>query len=299
MTATSAATAMSPTPHRTAVPPLRGRIGGGPRSGHYAAPHRYRLHLSPACPDCLRIAITHSLLELGDTLPVTLLPAVPDSPDGEYAALRPLYEASSHQYPGPAAAPALSDGWTGRIVSTHAPDIARDLAERFGERGPVLYPCRARNALEEISRLCAYGIHEAAQNAGRLGADSPEYETALGTLLGALGSFERRLADRDHVLSGELTSADVELWVALVQLDTVHRWHLDAAAVHRIAGHRRLWSYARRLAARPAFGAHLDLDGIARRHHARCRGQEAAGAAVQIVDWTAARRSGPVTPSFG
>ena len=54
MTATSAATAMSPTPHRTAVPPLRGRIGGDPRSGHYAAPHRYRLHLSPACPDWIR-----------------------------------------------------------------------------------------------------------------------------------------------------------------------------------------------------------------------------------------------------
>ncbi|NUR68368.1 MAG: hypothetical protein HOQ47_21655, partial [Streptomyces sp.] len=37
----------------------------------------------------------------------------------------------------------------------------------------------------------------------------------------------------------------------------------------------------------PAFGAHLDLDGIARRHHARCRGLEAAGSAVQILDWAA------------
>ncbi|MGW9071439.1 glutathione S-transferase family protein, partial [Streptomyces yangpuensis] len=28
-------------------------------------------------------------------------------------------------------------------------------------------------------------------------------------------------------------------------------------------------------------------DGIARRHHAHCRGLEAAGAAVQILDWAA------------
>ncbi|MFI9048484.1 glutathione S-transferase C-terminal domain-containing protein [Streptomyces sp. NPDC053427] len=292
MTSASSSSPASP----TAVPSLRGRIGCDARSGHYAAPHRYRLHLSLSCPLCLRIAITHSLLNLGDTLPVTLLPAVPDGPGGEFSALRPLYEASSHQHPGPASAPALSDGWTGRIVSTHTPDILRDLAERFGGAGPVLYPDHAQNDIDAIGRLCERDINEAAQSAGRLGTDSTEYGTALGTLLDALRSLESGLADREYVLGDELTSADVQLWVTLVQLDTVHRWHLDAAAVHRIADHRRLWSYARRLAADPAFGAHLDLDGIAHRHHARCQGQEAAGAAVQIVDWTAALRSGPVTP---
>ncbi|MGW1378383.1 glutathione S-transferase C-terminal domain-containing protein [Streptomyces sp. NPDC002446] len=281
--ATSAASAAS----QTAAPSLRGRIGCDARSGHYAVPHRYRLHLTLSCPHCLGIAITHSLLDLGETLPVTLLPAVPDAPDGGYAALRPLYEASAHQYAGPAAAPVLSDGWTGRIVSTHTPDILRDLAERFGGRGPVLFPRDARDGIEAVGRLCEQGINEAAQRAGRFGIGSPAYGAALETLLRALDSLDRLLADRDHVLGGELTAADVQLWVTLVQLDTVHRWHLDAAAVHRIAGHRRLWSYARRLAALPAFGSHLDLDGIARRHHARCQGREAAGAAVQILDWSA------------
>lgn len=73
--------------------------------------------------------------------------------------------------------------------------------------------------------------------------------------------------------------------MTLLQLDTVHRHHLDAAAVTRIAGHRRLRTYARRLAEQPAFGTRLDLDGIARRHRADCRGAEAAGAATQIADW--------------
>ncbi|GAB2962600.1 hypothetical protein GCM10027075_72970 [Streptomyces heilongjiangensis] len=56
--------------------------------------------------------------------------------------------------------------------------------------------------------------------------------------------------------------------------------------VQRIADHPHLWAYARRLAAHPAFGIHLDLDGIARRHHAHCRGLEAAGVAVRSVDWS-------------
>ncbi|MER6129933.1 glutathione S-transferase C-terminal domain-containing protein [Streptomyces sp. NPDC001795] len=271
----------------TAVPSFRSRIGGDARSGYYAAPQRYRLHLALSCPHCLQIAITHSLLGLDDTLPVTLLPALPDASDGGHLALRPLYEASSHQYPGPAVAPVLSDNWTGTIVSTHTPDILRDLARRFGGHGPDLYPRGAEKAIETVGRLCEQGITWAAQRAGQSDGDPAARDTALATLLRTLDVLEWKLASREHVLGGELTLGDVQLWVALVQLDTVHRHHLDAAAVHRITEHPHVWAYARRLAAHPAFGSRLDLDGIARRHHAHCRGTEAAGAAVQIVDWMA------------
>ncbi|MEU3408392.1 glutathione S-transferase C-terminal domain-containing protein [Streptomyces sp. NPDC006670] len=268
-----------------AVPSFRSRIGRDARSGYPAVPHRYRLHLSPSGPSCLRIAITHSLLGLDEVLPVTPLPAVPDAPDGGHLALRALYQASAHLYPGPAVAPVLSDDWTGRIVSTHAPDILEDLGRRFDTRGPRLHPEGADRRIEAVGRLCEQGVDAAAQRAGRAGADPAAREAALTVLLRSLGALERRLACAPYVLGGELTAADVRLWVTLVQLDTVHRWHLDAAAVYRLTDHPRLWSYARRLAAHPAFAPHLDLDGIARRHHARCRGEEAAGAAIRIVAW--------------
>jgi putative glutathione S-transferase len=279
---------MPATPLTTVPPSFRGRIGCDTNSGYYAVPRRYRLHLSLSCPHCLRIAITHSLLGLDDTLPLVLLPAVPDSPDGGHSLLRPLYEASSHRHPGPAVAPVLSDTWTGRIVTTHPSHILRDLARCFGDDGPErldLYPHGAQEEIEAVERLCEHGINEAAQHAGQADADATARHTALSSLLRVLGSLEWRLAQQDFVLGDEITAADVRLWVALVQLDTVHRLHLDAAAVHRIADHPHLWTYARRLAAHPAFGRHLDLDGITHRHHARCQGLEAAGAAVQILDW--------------
>lgn len=279
--------ALTALPSAQPVPAFRGRIGSDARSGHYAVPRRYRLHLSLSCPRCLRIAITHSLLGLEDVCPVTLLPAVPDGPGGEHSALRPLYEASAHRYAGAAVAPVLSDDWSGRIVSTHAPDIMRDLARHFGGGHPVLYPRGTDAEIEGVQRLCAQGIDEAAQRAGRADAEAEERADSLASLLRTLRSLEGRLAQQGQLLGDQLTAADVELWVALVQLDTVHRWHLDATAVHRIADHPHLWAYARRLAAHPAFGPHLDLDGIARRHHAHCRGLEAAGAAVQILDWDA------------
>jgi putative glutathione S-transferase len=280
-------TPLAAVPAYRPAPAFRGRIGRDARSGHYAVPRRYRLHLSTTCPDCLRIAVTHSLLGLDEVCPVTFLSAVPDCAGGGHSALRPLYEASAHRYSGPAAAPVLSDDWSGRIVSTHAPDIMRDLARHFGEGRLELYPGGAESEIEAVERMCAQGIEEAGQRAGAAGAEPAERDAALDRLLETLGALDRWLDGRSYLIRDELTAADVELWVSLVQLDTVHRNHLDAAAVQRIADHPALWAYARHLTAHPAFGAQLDLDGIARRHHAHCRGLEAAGAAVQILDWAA------------
>lgn len=249
-------------PAPPAGPSFRSRIGGDARSGYYAVPHRYRLHLSPSCPDCLEIAATHGLLGLAGTLPVTWLPAVPDAPDGGHLALRPLYEASWHQHTGPAVAPVLSDGWTGRIVSTHAPDILRDLARRFGGRDHDLHPYGADEEIRAVGRLCE-DLLASARRAGEPGAGAEARETAVTGLLGALGALEGRLAVRGYVLGDRPTAADVRLWVTLVRLDVVHAGHLDAATARRVAGHPRLWAYARGLAEPPASGTHLDVDGAA------------------------------------
>ncbi len=74
----------------------------------------------------------------------------------------------------------LSDDWSGRIVSTHAPDIMRDLARHFGESGPRLYPCEAESEIEAVERLCAQGIEDAAQRAGAAGVEQAERDEALG-----------------------------------------------------------------------------------------------------------------------
>lgn len=131
----------------------------------------------------------------------------------------------------------LSDDWTGRIVSTHAPDIVQDLTRRFGVSGPRLYPDGADAGIEEVGRLCEQGINASAQRAGQYGSGAAARDAALDALLRGLGVLERRLTSTDYLLGEHLTAADVQLWVTLVQLDTVHRWHLDAAAVYRITDH--------------------------------------------------------------
>ncbi|MFE6637001.1 glutathione S-transferase C-terminal domain-containing protein [Streptomyces tendae] len=211
------------------APAFRGRIGRDPSSGHYAVPRRYRLHLSPGHDDCLGIAVVHRLLGLDEICPVTLLDPNPDCPDGGYAALRPLYEASAHHYRGPAVAPVLSDGWSGRIVSTHARDIMRDLARSFTPAaGPVLYPRGAEAEIAAVEELCGLAADPAA-------------------LPGALELLERRLTTHSHVVGDRLTAADVEVWAALVRHD----------APRLQDGHPALRTHVRRLTAHPAFGRHL------------------------------------------
>ncbi|MDT0609022.1 glutathione S-transferase C-terminal domain-containing protein [Streptomyces lancefieldiae] len=213
----------------TPAPAFRGRIGRDPRSGHYAVPRRYRLHLAPDHDDCLRIAVVHGLLGLDRVCPVTVLDAVPDCSDGGHSVLRPLYEASAHRYRGPAVAPVLSDHWSGRIVSTHARDIMRDLARYFTPAaGPVLYPAGAEAEIEGVELLCARTADPAA-------------------LPDVLDLLERRLTAHAYVLGDRPTAADVEVWVALVRHDSPRR----------AADHPALWSHVRRLTAHPAFGRHL------------------------------------------
>ncbi|MEV4560377.1 glutathione S-transferase C-terminal domain-containing protein [Kitasatospora sp. NPDC049285] len=246
-----------PVPFPSAVPAFRSRIGRDADSGYPAVPHRYRLHLVRTDPPCRWLAVTHALLGLDEILPTDILPDLPDAPDGGYRALRPLYEAGAHRHPGPARPPALSDGWTGRIVSTDPYAIACDLARRFDRTGADLLPAGTETAVAAIDRLSARGIESAAGQAATA-ADPAVRAAALRTLLHSLDTVERRLAEGRGLLDGPLTLADVRLWAALHQLDTVHLRGLGSAAAQQVADHPRTWGYTRGLAAHPAFARHVD-----------------------------------------
>ncbi|MCK1798157.1 glutathione S-transferase family protein [Streptomyces sp. XM4193] len=264
------------------TPGFNGRLGDARSGGFYPAPQRYGLHLALSCPSGLRIAITHALLRLEDRVALHLLPPVPGE-GGDHPELRPWYQASRHGHPGPYTAPLLTDAWTGRIVSDRPGDIVTDLATHYGDARELL-PVGAsqRSLARELAELFDRDIGEAAGLAGEAGPGAAE---ALERLLTALGSLETLLERRPYTLGERLTTTDVHLWTTLVRLDHVDRWHLDAAATRRIAAHPRLWSCARRLLALPEFGQQLRTSDILSRHHVHCRGLEAAGAAVRIIDW--------------
>jgi putative glutathione S-transferase len=260
------------------------RIGVDLAGGFYPAPHRYQVYLSAGCPQSLRVSITLGLLALTDSVTTTLLPQPAGIPD-PLASLRSAYEATRHHYDGPLTVPALSDRWSGRIISNHTPDILRDLADHLSGHDraglPRLRPPALVADIEAVRRLLDEDIAQAAQRAGAAPASHRQGE-ALETLLAALELLDRQLASGPYALGDELTAADVDLWVTLVHLDIVDRLHLDADAVRAIARHDRLWAYVRHLHGHPAFHDNLHTDHMARLHRHTCRGPESSGAAIKL-----------------
>ncbi|MCZ4123402.1 glutathione S-transferase C-terminal domain-containing protein [Streptomyces sp. H39-S7] len=260
------------------------RIGVDLAGGFYPAPGRYQVYLTPGCPRSLRVAITLDLLALTDTVATTLVPVSAGTPD-PLASLRSAYEAARYHYDGPLTVPALTDRWSGRVVSNHTPDILRDLADHFAAPGcadlPRLRPQALVTDIDAIRHLLDEDIAEAAQRAGAAPASHRQGE-ALETLLAALELLDRQLAAGPYALGDELTAADVDLWATLVHLDLVDRLHLDADAVRAIARHDHLWAYVRRLHGHPAFGDNLHTDRMARLHRRTCRGPESSGAAIEL-----------------
>ncbi|CAM5366214.1 hypothetical protein SAVIM338S_01451 [Streptomyces avidinii] len=109
-------------PHARPARPLRGRIG----AGFSPVPHRYRLYLgADDCPSCLGVAAALADLGLRDAVAVTVLR--PGRDTAGHDALRRAYEATGHRDDGTLTVPALCDGWSGRVVSNHTPDILEDL----------------------------------------------------------------------------------------------------------------------------------------------------------------------------
>ncbi|MFB6824284.1 hypothetical protein ACFCXA_22145 [Streptomyces virginiae] len=111
----------TPLPRTGSAPAPRGRIG----AGFSPVPHRYHLYLRVACPHSLRITDTLTELGLADAITTTVLGTDPRA--AEYTALRLAYEATGHHFDGTLTVPALVDGWSGRVVSDHTPDILDDL----------------------------------------------------------------------------------------------------------------------------------------------------------------------------
>lgn len=217
-------------------PRFDSRIGVGLAGGFYPAPHRYELFLSASCPRSQRISITLGLLGLQDSVATTLLTHPSGTPEA-FASLRSAYEATVHHYDGPLTAPALCDRWSGRIVSNHTPDILRDLAgllSGHNEACPsALHPPELAADIEALRELLDRKVTPSAR---------PSERSA------ALDLMERRLSLHPYALGTELTAADVDLWVALVQ-----------PGANFLRPYPLLQDFVRRLGDHPAFPSANDV----------------------------------------
>jgi putative glutathione S-transferase len=264
---------------------------------------RYRLYASLACPWAHRALIVRRLLGLEDTIGVTIVDPIRDergwrftlSPDDRDPVtgahfLAELYTATDPAYDGRHTVPCVWDTETKRLVTNDYPEITLMLASAFARfrraDAPDLYPEELRAEIDELNDEVFHNVNNGVYKAG-MAQTQEAYDEAFDALFATLDRLEARLEGHDHLVGDRLTEADVRLYPTLARFDAVYHGHFKCN-LRRIADYPRLWAYARRLYAIPAFGENTDFDHIKRHYYETHRHLNPSGIVPKgpAISWT-------------
>ena len=284
--------------------PFQGRISADGSSGYPAERGRYHLYVSLACPWAHRSVIVRGLMGLEDVVSMSVVDPVRDGrgwafregpgygpdPVNGFTLIREAYEATEPGYDGHISVPVLWDRATAQIVSNNFPDITIDLGTQFGafaRTGADLYPERLRTEIDALNEVVYATVNDGVYRCG-FASTQQAYDAAVAALFATLDELEERLAGRRYLFGGQITEADVRLWVTLARFDSVYVTHFKAN-IRRLVDYPNLWAYARDLYQQPAFGPTTNFDHIKRHYyttHPHLNPQRIVPAGP-ILDWSA------------
>ena len=164
--------------------------------------------------------------------------------------------------------PALWDRQTGKLVSNNFPDITIDLGTQFGAwkaTSADLYPPALRDDIDALNERVYETVNNGTYRVAGATTEQ-EYTQLRHRLTGTLSMLDARLAGQRYLFGGQITEADVRLWVTLARFDSVYVTHFKTN-LRRLADYPNLWGYARDLYQQPAFGSTTDFSHIKRHYY--------------------------------
>ncbi|WP_375454143.1 glutathione S-transferase family protein [uncultured Methylobacterium sp.] len=254
----------------------RGPSGEG---GFAAAPGRYHLYVSLACPWAHRTLIVRALKCLEDAVSVSVVDphmgaegwvfgdspgATPDTVNGA-SRLYEIYLAADPAYTGRVTVPVLWDRARGTVVSNESAEIVRMLNAAFGGSGPDLYPEDLRDAIDAVNARVYDRVNNGVYKAG-FATDQSVYAEAFAALFDELDALEARLDRARYLCGARLTEADIRLFTTLVRFDAVYVGHFKCNR-RRIADYPNLSNYLRDLHALPGVAGTVNLTHIKRHYY--------------------------------
>ena len=259
---------------------FRERVTADGSSGFPAAPGRYHLYVSLACPWAHRAIVVRGLKGLEQAIPMTVLDPVRDArgwrfseldpdPVNGFAYLSEAYEATEPGFDARVTVPVLWDTETGRILNNESSEIIEMLNSEWDEWAADpeldLYPDELRADVDELNARVYRGVNDGVYRSGFATSQSA-YEEAVYPLFDQLDELEERLADRRFLFGGRQTLADWRLFTTLVRFDPVYVGHFKCN-LRRIADYPNLSGYLRDLYQTPGVAGTVDLDHIKRHYY--------------------------------
>src|SRR5689334_2488292 len=254
-----------------------GRPGPTGSDGFSAAPGRYHLYVSLACPWAHRTLIMRALKGLEQMIPIsvthwlmaeqgwTFSPGEGVIPDPLFNSryMHEIYSRADAHYTGRASVPVLWDQHTQTIVNNESSEIIRMLNSGFdavGARPGDYYPRDKRAEIDELNARIYDTVNNGVYKAG-FATTQAAYEEAVAPLFETLDFLEERLSMRRYLTGERFTEADIRLFTTLVRFDAVYVGHFKCN-LRRIADYPNLSRFAREIHRMPGIAATVNFEHI-------------------------------------
>jgi putative glutathione S-transferase len=256
-----------------------GSPGPSGEGGFPAAPGRYHLYVSLACPWAHRTLIVRALKGLADAVSVSVVDphmgsdgwvfgtspgATPDAVNGA-TRLYEVYLRADPAFTGRVTVPVLWDRTRATIVSNESAEIIRMLDGAFGVSEPSLYPEALRPEIDAVNARVYDAVNNGVYKTG-FATTQEAYEEAFRALFSELDALEASLARHRYLCGPDLTEADIRLFTTLVRFDAVYVGHFKCNR-QRIADYPNLSHYLRDLYALPGVAETVNLTHIKRHYY--------------------------------
>jgi len=259
-----------------------GAPGPSGEGGFAAAPGRYHLYVSLACPWAHRTLIFRRLKGLEAMVSVSVVhwhmgeqgwtfapgPGVVADPIHDADYLHQVYTAADAHYSGRVTVPVLWDRERATVVSNESSEIIRMFNSAFDGVGAAsgdYYPRELRAEIDAVNDRVYETLNNGVYRAG-FATTQEAYEEAVTALFDTLDWLEARLASTAFLVGECLTETDWRAFTTLVRFDAVYHGHFKCN-LRRIRDYPALDGYLRRLHAMPGIAETVDFDHIKRHYY--------------------------------
>ena len=256
---------------------FRNQITADGSSGFPAAPYRYHLYVSLACPWAHRAIIVRRLKKLDALIPMTIVS--PDMLDNGWFFETPepvlgakylyeLYAKAKPGYTGSVTVPVLWDTHTNTIVNNESADIIRMFESEFDEWADTsfdLYPEHLRGEIDAFNAKLYDNVNNGVYKAG-FARDQAAYEDAVKNLFAMLDEIEKMLGRHSYLFGEHLTESDIRLFTTAIRFDLVYYSHFKCN-IRQIRDYPNLQGWLKELYQTPGIHETVNLAQIKRHYY--------------------------------
>lgn len=258
-----------------------GSAGPTGDAGFEAAPGRYHLYVSLACPWAHRSLIFRQLKQLESLVTVSIVEPLMLENGWQFAQpgqhadqrrqdhlyssqfLHQIYTRAEPKFSGRVTVPVLWDKQRETIVNNESADIIRMFNSAFdhitGNHNDY-YPEQLRETIDTLNTWIYESVNNGVYRAG-FATTQTAYAQAFTKLFDALDTLDTQLGQHRYLTGNSVTEADWRLFTTLIRFDAVYFGHFKCNK-QRIADYPNLSAYVRDLFQHEDIASTVNLEHI-------------------------------------